>query len=112
MISSTLIHPCWFFDGPPYVTRDGWRMQYSDFRDTNFPSPGNSTMLLPKPIDRYQDHGMALVEESAVKSLDYAQTLPANEREEYAKAFHKFNSLYQSRRSKHAEVPTTFVDPI
>lgn len=87
-------------------------MQYSDFRNNNFLSQDNSTMHLPKPIDRYQDYGMALVEESAVKSLDYAQTLPANEREEYAKAFHEFNRLYQSRKSKHTEVPTNFVDPI
>lgn len=112
VISSTLIHPRWFFDGSPYVTKDGWQMRYSDFRNSNFSSQGDSIMQLPKPIDRYQDHGMTLVEESAVKSLDYAQTLPANEREEYAKAFHEFNSLYQSRKSKHAEVSTTFVDPI
>lgn len=87
-------------------------MQYSDFCDNNSRSQCNSTMHLPKAVDRYQDHGMALVEESAVMSLDYAKTLPANEREKYAKAFHEFNSLYQSRKVKHAEVPTTFVDPI
>lgn len=55
---------------------------------------------------------MTLVEESAVTSLDYAKALPAHEREEYAKAFQEFNSLFQNRRTKHAEVPTTFVDPI
>lgn len=55
---------------------------------------------------------MALVEESTVTSLDYAKTLPAKEQEEYAKAFHKFNSLYESRKIKLAEIPTTFVDPI
>lgn len=62
IISSTLIYPRWFFDDPPYVTGDSWRMRYSDFCDTNFSSPGSSTTLLPKAIDRYQDHGIALVE--------------------------------------------------
>ena len=45
-------------------------------------------------------------------SLDYTKTLLANNREEYAKAFHKFNSLYHNQTIKHAKVPTTFVDPI
>lgn len=55
---------------------------------------------------------MALVEKSAIMSLDYAKTLPANKREEYAKAFHEFNSLYQNQKIKHAEVALTFIDPI
>lgn len=55
---------------------------------------------------------MALVEESAITSLDYVKTLPANEQKEYAKAFHKFNSLYQNWKIKHVEVSTIFVDPI
>lgn len=84
-------------------------MQYSDFCGSDLSSQGNYTMHLPKAIDQYQDHGMSLVEESTVTSLDYAKTLPANEQEEYAK---KFNSLYQSRMIKHAEIPTTFFDPI
>lgn len=45
-------------------------------------------------------------------SLDYAKTLSANKRKEYAKAFHEFNSLYHNRRIKHVNVTTTFVDPI
>lgn len=96
VISLALIHPRWFFDGPPYVTKDGWRMRYSDFRDTDLPSEGDYTSHLPNNINRYQDHGMALIEESAITSHDYVKTLPANEQEEYAKAFHEFNSLYQN----------------
>ena len=55
---------------------------------------------------------MTLVEESAITSLVYAKTLPAHERKKYAKVFREFNSLFPNRRTKHAEVSTTFVDPI
>lgn len=41
---------------------------------------------------------MVLVEESAIMSFDYIKTLPANKREEYAKSFYEFNSLYQNRK--------------
>ena len=112
VISLSLIHPRWFFDGPPYITRDSWRMQYSDFCDNDEPLENDLTRTLVKKGDRYQDHGMTLVEESAVTSLDYAKALPAYEQEECVKAFPEFNSLFQNRRTKHAEVPTTFVDPI
>ena len=42
-------------------------------------------------------------------SVADSTTLPANEREEYAKVFYEFNSLYQDPKIK---LPTTFVDPI
>lgn len=112
VISPSLIHPRLFFDGPPYIGRDGWRMQYSDFRDDDGPSGDSCTRDLVKTGDRYQGHGMTVIEQSAVMSLDYAKSLPAHEREEYAKAFREFNRGCQNRRAKHAEVPTTFVDPI
>lgn len=112
VISPSLIHPRWFFDGPPYVAKDGWRMRYSDFRSSDEQSEDDSTKHMTGKNDRYHRHGMALLEEAAVTSLDYAKTLPANEREEYAKAFQEFNSLFQNRRARHAEIPTTFVDPI
>ena len=51
VISPALIHPCWFFDGPPYVTKDGWHMQYLDFCNSNLPSEGDYTSYLPKNID-------------------------------------------------------------
>lgn len=35
VILPSLIHPRWFFDGPPYITKDSWHMRYSDFRDSN-----------------------------------------------------------------------------
>lgn len=108
----SLIHLRWFFDGPPYIARDSWHMQYSDFCDNDEPLENDATRTLVKKGDQYQGHGMTLVEESAVTSLDYAKTLPALEREKYAKAFQEFNSLFQNRQTKHAEVPTTFVDPI
>ena len=94
------------------MRKDGWRMQYSDFRDSDQPLDNDSTKTLPKKSDRYQGHGMTLIEESAVTSLNYAKTITAYEQEKYAKAFRKFNSLFQDRRTKHAEVPTTFADPI
>ena len=65
-----------------------------------------------KKSDCYQGHGMTLIQESAVASLGYAKTLPAHKQEEYAKAFQEFNKSFQVRRTKHAEVPTTFVNPI
>lgn len=87
-------------------------MQYSDFCDNDEPSENDSTRTLVKKGDQYQGHGITLVEKSAVTSPDYAKTLPAHEREEYAKAFQEFNSLFRNRRTKHAEVATTFIDPI
>ena len=87
-------------------------MQYSDFCDNDEPLKNDFTRTLVKKGDRYQDHSMTLVEELAVKSLDYAKALSANEREEYAKVFQEFNTLFQNRRTKYTEVPTTFVDPI
>ncbi len=55
---------------------------------------------------------MALLEESAIASLDYAKTLLVHERKEYAKAFQEFNALFQARKAKKALVLTTFVYPI
>lgn len=107
-ISLTLIHPRWFLDGPLYIPENGWRMRFSDFRAEN-------PMLFQEKkmeSDRFQDHGMALLEESVMVSLDYARTLPVHEREEYAKAFKEFNAVFQARKTKQALVPTTFVDPI
>ena len=69
-------------------------MQYSDFRDNDELLENDFTRTLVKKSDRYQDHGMTLIEESAVTSLDYAKALPAYEREKHAKAFQEFNSLF------------------
>lgn len=55
---------------------------------------------------------MTLVEKLVVTLLDYTKTLPANKREKYTKAFHKFNSLYQSQKIKYTDISTTFVDLI
>ncbi len=112
VISPSPIHPRWFFDGPLYITTDSWRMQYSDFHDNDEQLKNNFTRTISKKSDRYQGHGMTLVEESAVMSIDYAKTLPAYEQEKYAKVFQKFNSLFQNRQTDHSEVPTAFVDPI
>ncbi len=79
-------------------------MQYSDFCDNDEPLKNGFSRTLVKKSDRYQDHGMTLVEELAVTSLDYARALPAHEREEYAKVFQEFNSLFQDRRTKYSEV--------
>ena len=87
-------------------------MQYSDFHDNDEQLKNNFTRTISKKSDRYQGHGMTLVEESAVMSIDYAKTLPAYEQEKYAKVFQKFNSLFQNRQTDHSEVPTAFVDPI
>lgn len=62
--------------------------------------------------DRYQDHRIALLEESIIVSLDYIKTLPVHERKKYAKAFKEFNAIFQAYRTKQALVLTTFVDPI
>lgn len=85
-------------------------MRFSDFQAEN---------QMPKDFqekkmqsDRYQEHGMALLKESVIASLDYAKTLPVNEREEYAKAFQEFKAVFQARKAKQALAPTTFVDPI
>lgn len=48
VISLSLIHPCWFFDEPLYITRDSWRMQYLDIRDNDEPLENNSTRTLIK----------------------------------------------------------------
>ena len=96
VISSSPIHPRWFFDRPPYITKDNWRMQYSDFHENDEPLENDFTRTLVKKSDRYQDDDMTLVEESAVTSLDYAKALQVYEREEYAKAFQEFNSLFQN----------------
>lgn len=77
--SPSLIHPYWFFDGLPYITKDSWRMQYSDFCDNDKSLEKNSTRTLVKKGDQDQDHSMTLVEKSAVTSLDYAKALLAHE---------------------------------
>lgn len=71
-------------------------MQYSDFCDSDLQSEGDYTSYLSKNINQYQGHDMALIEESIIISLDYANTLFLNKQEEYTKAFHKFNNLYQN----------------
>lgn len=83
-------------------------MRFSDF------CARNPILFQEKKIesDRYQDHGMALLEESVIVSLGYARTLPVYERKEYAKAFKEFNAVFHVRKTKQALVPTTFVDPI
>ncbi len=64
------------------------------------------------PSDRYQEHWMALLKESAIASLDYSKTFPVHERKKYAKAFQEFNDLFQACKTKQVLVPTTFVDPL
>ncbi len=78
-------------------------MQYSDFCDNDEQLENDSTRTISKKGDRYKGHGITLVKESAVTSLDYAKTLLADEREEYAKASQKFNSPFQNRRTKHTK---------
>ena len=34
-ITPSLIHPCWFLDGPPSVPKNGWRMRYSNCQVEN-----------------------------------------------------------------------------
>lgn len=51
VVSPSPIHPRWFFDGPSYITRDSWRMQYSDFRDNDEPLENDSTRTLVKKGD-------------------------------------------------------------
>ena len=51
VISLALIHLHWFFKKPPYVTKDSWHMQYSDFCDSDLPSESDYTSHLPKNID-------------------------------------------------------------
>ena len=87
-------------------------MQYSDFCDSDLLSEGDYTSHLPKNIDQYQGHGMALIEKSAIMSLDYAKALLANKQEKYAKIFQKFNNLYYNQKIKHVKVSTIFVNPI
>ena len=62
--------------------------------------------------DRYQEYRIALLEKSAIVSLDYTKALSVHKRKEYAKAFQEFNALFQARKAKQALVPITFIDPI
>lgn len=55
---------------------------------------------------------MTLIKKLAIMSLDYIKTLSENKQEEYAKAFYKFNNLYQNKKIKHIKILLTFVDPI
>lgn len=86
-------------------------MQYLDFCNSDLLFENDYTSHLLKNIDQYQGYSMALVEESAIMSLNYIKTFPANKQEEYAKAFHKFNSLYHNQMIKHTKVFTTFYWP-
>ena len=83
-----------------------------DFCSSDEQSEDDSTKHITEKNDWYHCHGMTLLEEAAVTSLDHAKILPVNKQEEYAKAFQEFNSLFQDRRARYAEIPTTFVDPI
>ena len=106
-LTPSLIHPRWFLDWSLYVSKNGWRMRYSNCQVENqMPEDFQEKKM---PSDRYQEHGMALLEELAIESLDYAKTLTVHER---AKAFQEFNALFQARKAKQALVLTTFVDPI
>ena len=72
-IASLLIHPRWFLDEPAYFPENGWRMSVSDFQaDNQMPKDFQEKKM---QSDRYQEHGMVLLEESAIASLDYAKTL-------------------------------------
>ena len=48
VISPLLIHPRWFFDESPYITKNSWHMQYSDFCDNNELLENNSIKTLVK----------------------------------------------------------------
>lgn len=48
VISPVLIYPRWFFDRPLYITKDSWRMRYSDFCDSDLPFEGNYTSHFTK----------------------------------------------------------------
>ncbi len=49
--SLSLIHTRWFSDGPPYITMDSWRMQYSDFFDNDERLENDSTRTIAKKDD-------------------------------------------------------------
>lgn len=52
---------------------------------------------------------MVLVKILVVTLLDYVKELPGNNLEKYAKAFYKFNNLYQSQKIKYIEIFTIFI---
>ncbi len=64
------------------------------------------------PSDCYQEHWMALLEESAIASLDYSNSLLVISVKKYAKVFQEFNALFQARKAKQALILITFVVPI
>lgn len=75
--------------------------------------------LTPKAHDqvskqggRFGDHGMALLETTTLQSVDYGNSLPSHNREEYAKVLAEFNNALQNLRNRHETIPITFVDPI
>lgn len=57
-----------------------------------------------KKGDRFENHGMALLETTILQSIDYGKSLPSHEREEYAKALAELNNTFQNRRNRHAAI--------
>lgn len=109
-IPMSLIHPRWALDGPDYMPKNGWKMvlYISDVGQLN-PTAHNQ---VSKERDRFEDHGLALLETTTLQSIDYGKSRPLHDREKYAKALAEFNNAFPNRRNRHEAIPTTFVDPI
>lgn len=110
LISMSLIHPRWALDGPDYVPKNGWKMvlYISDVGQLS-PTAHNQES---KEGDRFEDHGMALLETTTLQSIDYGKFLLSHDRELYAKALAELNNAFQNCRGRYEAIPTTFVDPI
>ncbi|MCJ1347103.1 hypothetical protein MMC31_005324 [Peltigera leucophlebia] len=97
------------FNGTDYVPKSKWKMSFSGHSDAMVQ---RLNPVITKSGDRFENHGMALVEGSAIQSIDYGKLFPSHDREIYAKALAKFNAAFETHRKKYEVLPTTFVDPI
>ncbi len=93
IISLSLIHPCWFFYGRLYTTKDGWRIRYSDFHDSNKPF-GNYFYSLTKVKWSISRSWYSINKRIGSTATWLRKNSASIQAKKIRKAFQKFNILF------------------
>ena len=93
IMSLSLIHPCWFFYGRPYATKDGWHIRYSDFRNSN-KSFGNYFYGLTKVKWSISRSWYSINEKIGSTATWLRKNSASTRAKRIRKAFQEFNILF------------------
>ncbi|MCJ1360007.1 MAG: hypothetical protein MMC33_010010, partial [Icmadophila ericetorum] len=114
-IPMSLLHPCWFLVGPPYLEQS-WRMTFdpeASHYNSTVSDLGESPTQDHFAGDRFRNQGTNLVLESALKVVTMHNDPDGESAETYAKSFSTMSSrIMEQAKGLSERMPLSLPDPL